>query len=70
MDSFPDVPSLTDGELKDLIRKLTAEEAAISPDRRPHADVGEAGETEAMISYRRRILRGKLGEVVLRMTSP
>jgi hypothetical protein len=60
MDSFPDVPSLTDGELKDLIRKLTAEEAAISPDRRLHADVREVGETGARISYRRRILHGKL----------
>jgi hypothetical protein len=60
MDSFPDVPSLTDGELKDLIRKLTAEEVAISPDRRLHADVGQVGETEAAISYRRRVVHGKL----------
>jgi hypothetical protein len=40
MDTFPDLGSLTDEELKDLIKELTAEEMDIS--------------------YRRRILHGKI----------
>ena len=40
MDTFPDLGSLTDPELKDLIRQLTEEETEIS--------------------YRRRILHGKI----------
>lgn len=40
MDSFPDLGSLSDQELKDLIQKLTDEEVEIS--------------------YRRRILHGKI----------
>lgn len=40
MDTFPDLGSLTDEELKDLIKELTAEEMEIS--------------------YRRRILHGKI----------
>jgi hypothetical protein len=40
MDTFPDLGSLTDAELKDLIRQLTDEEVDIS--------------------YRRRILHGKI----------
>jgi hypothetical protein len=40
MDTFPDLGSLTDQELKDLIKDLTAEETEIS--------------------YRRRILHGKI----------
>jgi hypothetical protein len=40
MDTFPDLGSLTDPELKDLIRQLTDEEVEIS--------------------YRRRILHGKI----------
>lgn len=40
MDTFPDLGSLTDEELKDLIRQLTEEEMDIS--------------------YRRRILHGKI----------
>jgi hypothetical protein len=40
MDTFPDLGSLTDQELKDLIKDLTAEEMEIS--------------------YRRRILHGKI----------
>jgi hypothetical protein len=40
MDTFPDLGSLTDAELKDLIRQLTDEEVEIS--------------------YRRRILHGKI----------
>jgi hypothetical protein len=40
MDTFPDLGSLTDAELKDLIRELTDEEVDIS--------------------YRRRILHGKI----------
>ena len=40
MDTFPDLGSLTDVELKDLIRQLTDEEVDIS--------------------YRRRILHGKI----------
>lgn len=40
MDTFPDLGSLTDQELKDLIRQLTEEEMEIS--------------------YRRRILHGKI----------
>ena len=40
MDTFPDLGSLSDEELKDLIRELTAEETEIS--------------------YRRRILHGKI----------
>ena len=40
MDTFPDLGSLTDQELKDLIRQLTEEEMDIS--------------------YRRRILHGKI----------
>ena len=40
MDTFPDLGSLTDIELKDLIRQLTEEEVDIS--------------------YRRRILHGKI----------
>ena len=40
MDTFPDLGSLQDAELKDLIQELTAEETEIS--------------------YRRRILHGKI----------
>ena len=40
MDTFPDLGSLSDGELKDLIQQLTDEEVDIS--------------------YRRRILHGKI----------
>lgn len=40
MDTFPDLGSLTDEELKDLIKELTAEEMEIS--------------------YKRRILHGKI----------
>jgi hypothetical protein len=40
MDTFPDLGSLTDQELKDVIQKLSAEETDIS--------------------YRRRILHGKI----------
>ncbi|HEV2944777.1 MAG TPA: hypothetical protein VGX26_06670 [Solirubrobacteraceae bacterium] len=40
MDTFPDLGSLTDAELKDLIKELTDEETEIS--------------------YRRRILHGKI----------
>jgi hypothetical protein len=40
MDTFPDLGSLTDQELKDLIKELTAEEMEIS--------------------YKRRILHGKI----------
>jgi hypothetical protein len=40
MDTFPDLGSLTDEELKDIIKELTAEEMEIS--------------------YRRRILHGKI----------
>ena len=40
METFPDLGSLTDAELKDLIQELTAEETEIS--------------------YRRRILHGKI----------
>jgi hypothetical protein len=40
MDTFPDLGSLTDAELKDVIRQLTEEETEIS--------------------YRRRILHGKI----------
>ena len=40
MDTFPDLGSLADQELKDLIRELTEEEMAIS--------------------YRRRIMHGKI----------
>ena len=40
MDTFPDLGSLNDQELKDLIRELTAEETEIS--------------------YKRRILHGKI----------
>ena len=40
MDTFPDLGSLTDEELKDLIKELTADEMEIS--------------------YRRRILHGKI----------
>ncbi len=40
MDTFPDLGSLSDQELKDLIKELTAEEMEIS--------------------YRRRILHGKI----------
>ncbi len=40
MDTFPDLGSLTDAELKDLIGELTAEETEVS--------------------YRRRILHGKI----------
>ena len=40
MDTFPDLGSLTDQELKELIKELTAEEIEIS--------------------YRRRILHGKI----------
>ena len=40
MDTFPDLGSLTDAELKDLIQELTDEETEIS--------------------YRRRILHGKI----------
>jgi hypothetical protein len=40
MDTFPDLGSLTDEELKDLIKELTAEEMEIS--------------------YRRRIVHGKI----------
>lgn len=40
MDTFPDLGSLTDQELKDLIRELTDEESEVS--------------------YRRRILHGKI----------
>jgi len=40
MDTFPDLGSMTDQELKDLIQKLTEEELEIS--------------------YRRRILHGKI----------
>jgi hypothetical protein len=34
MDTFPDLGSLTDQELKDLIKQLTAEETQISYQRR------------------------------------
>jgi hypothetical protein len=34
MDTFPDLGSLTDAELKDLIRQLTEEETEISYQRR------------------------------------
>jgi hypothetical protein len=34
MDTFPDLGSLDDGELKDLIKKLTDEETEISYQRR------------------------------------
>jgi RsiG-like len=34
MDTFPDLGSLEDGELKDLIKKLTDEETEISYQRR------------------------------------
>jgi hypothetical protein len=40
MDTFPDLGSLTDSELKDLIKQLTEEEMEVS--------------------YRRRILHGKI----------
>ena len=40
MDTFPDLGSMTDGELKDVIRQLTDEEMEIS--------------------YKRRILHGKI----------
>jgi hypothetical protein len=51
MDTFPDLGALSEAELKDLIRELTAEETEIS--------------------YRRRILHGKIdilrAELVNRM---
>ena len=53
MDTFPDLGSLTDQELKDLIKQLTEEETDIS--------------------YRRRILHGKIdilrAELVNRLRS-
>jgi hypothetical protein len=74
MDSFPDVGSLSDGELKDLIRKLSDEEVAIASNRELlDAEVREIGEKEATISYRRRVLHGKIdilrGELVNRLRS-
>jgi len=69
MDSFPDIGSLSDAELKNLIRVLTDEEVAISSDRRlPRAEVDNQ---EMRISYRRRVLHGKIavlrGELVNRL---
>jgi hypothetical protein len=48
MDTFPDLGSLTDQELKDLIKQLTEEEMEIS--------------------YRRRILHGKIDILCARRT--
>jgi hypothetical protein len=72
MDFFPDIGSLSDEELKDLIRKLADEEVAISSGRPLlHAEMMEAGNKEVRISYRRRVLHGKIdvlrGELVNRL---
>jgi hypothetical protein len=72
MDSGPDIGPLSDAELRDLIRKLTDEEVAISSRRRLlHAEPREVGNKEVRISYRRRVLHGTIdvlrGELLNRL---
>jgi hypothetical protein len=69
MDAFPDLASLTDQGLKNLIHELEAEETHVSTARRAPNDAG-LDKLDADVSYRLRVLRGKLefvrGELVNR----